>query len=980
MQRFTSLRLVTSVILGAFVLAATPVLAEDGRGALEGTWKTKGKKKGKEEYFVLAPSKDRFKGRRLPKLQDIGTEVDLGVAGGKATGSLTYIDEYEGGRWRAKAKWEFALEGDSMKGRWERLDVNWEAKKESEVIAGRKWKKKTLTRLPRFGGYGAYASKIGMPAGEDASGRSAASLAGKYSLGKSSIELKAEGAALVFKLGGTSYRVSTGGKTLKGKSTGAPEIAIELAVTKAGLEGRVEWKDWDEATSRSLQSGWSKLTLEGMKRAGPAAVKAAPGAPAAGSAKSVEELAGSYLWGDKRINMKAADGALSLVGEGLPALRFSLEGGVLKAAEDAGAVKLAWELSAVAEGLTGRRQWKVYQGAGKEVDSGWVPVSVDRIKRFGPEAKSEAPAPKADSSLTLAELAGDWVSGGKRVSATVEGDKLMLSGMSLSLDAGVLKSETESEGVKLVTEFGATKESLTGRSQWAEVNLRSKKQLKSGWTAAGSFRRVVHYGPKAVAEGATASEGDELDMAKLEGRWNTAAGKPVTMKAEGDALLMTGFPGVESLKFRLRGKLLVAKERIASGLKLSWEFGLREGSLVGRRAWMEAAAGSPVELASGWVAVSLSQIRRYGPAADATDAAAPVAVEAMDLAALDGDYMEQAGVSEKANGMAKVVAVAGKLSLSFSDGSKIELALEAGLLKGQEEFGAVKLAWELGVKDGRIAGRRQWLKAGPDGKALESGWVAVTLEQVVVVGKPVEAGAEAPSASGEADLSEAALWGVWRGPDGLFEVSAADDALTIKSLTEGAGLTISGPVAGGIFKGQDAAKHPRRWELAVEAGKLSGRRQWMILNVATGKPIKEGWEAVSYERLPLVGDRQGEAGVSAEELTAAEGEKGSLVGTWKAVDGLYLVLRSDGEGSLVGHWKKGDSTVPVTLTIEGDVARGSTEWTVGGAKVKLKLEIQVPAGRKVRARAEWAVWDGPASKALRSGMVGYELVKLRRLG
>lgn len=977
---------------------------------VQGTWKLP-KDKG-AEYFSLEPlPENRFAGKRLkpfsyPELPQIGTALSLTLGeGNKLTGSLTFIDQAPGGRWRPKSAWEMTLKGkDKMEGRSEQIFVDFEAETQEGSVTERTWKDRMLVRLQRFGGDREFLSKVELAEGPDAGKVSPKLFGGDYATADGrQATIAYDGEALTLKLGKNTYSLKAADGILKGRLEGAPvDCAIELVVTDKGLAGRIAWKDFDPSyvtyegegedekevkSEQVIRSGWSPIELEKLVRSGPAPVKSEPARPTGGSA-TVAELGGRWLLDDGRTIVTAVAAGEELFLK-LPTARlsgFRLNDGVLTATETRGTVVLQWELTATKEKLHGRRQWALHRNGSSEVlGSGWVPVALHRLKLCGPEPQEDSiEAPAANTDIALDAIAGDWLMSSQgRFTGKAEGEMFQLDGeagksFTFKLEEGLLVFTETVEGQELRWELRPSADELRGRRQWKEVDMVSGEVHREGWVPV-AFRRSLHLGPaKEDKPAPTPSPSSSLTLEGLAGTWMTPDDQRIQATLEGGRVAFTGWLD-RPMRFALEKGLLVGKQLTPEGVVLAWEGTVKDGVFYGRREWKEITSDFRKDVVdSGWVGFTLTRLEHYGPAPSEADAPAPPPLpEGFRLEEFAGEFLMPAG------GSANATVDGAFLTLAMTGGATVELAMKDGLLRGREKAGLVELDWEMSYQSGRLMGRRQWLDRLPTGKLVKQGWNAVSLERLKVIGTRTDTDEPAPTATeAPATLPADALDALWAGPNGELMTVSASGADVLFNALEGGAVWLATKYAAGVLSGARTTADgvERKWELVYGSTALVGRRQWVVWNEAKGEAHKTGWEAVALTRLPRLGVKAGEDAIPTDRVEPAEDAAGSLSGSWKLGSGNYLTLKKDGESGYTGKLKIGKTVTPVTLTVDGKVARGKATWTSGETSGELGIEVALPSKGASTMRVEWADWNPATDKPARSGWSGHSLKKLRRFG
>jgi hypothetical protein len=530
-------------LLATLVLISSPTLAQE---SAEGTWKLKKAKKDetKAEYYILSRTEDgKINGQRVPAYSFLNTEITAELKDDKLSGQIFYMDKKDGSPWSKKdkcpaAKWEFVLKADSMTGRWEQLDADFDATDEKNLVLERIWKDRGMTRLPRLGGLGTFLPEVPAPAGPDLSGFSAQVFVGEYLLADNTrVTIRLLEGVLTLNVAGQAYTLKTGTAVLAGELNGsASPCSIELGLVDNGLSGRLAWKDYDVETKKTIHQGWSPIVLEKLLRSGPKPVAEQPG-DVSSENLTEEVLNGEWMFrGQKTLGTANASGfALALRGVNLSSLK--IDTGILKGTESNDGFVLAWELGLKDSTLVGRRQWiKHRKGSTEAIETGWVPVELTKVQAEPkPEVEAEpkvepapipmvepAPIPAVEpkpeveavlfgvkvgaesvspDTLAVAEgdkgsLAGSWKLGTKRYLRLTQSEEGAVLGklhwdegvydVALKIEGDVAKGtvtwQSDDEklelGIEIALPVGGKS---SARTEWTLWKSDSKEKTESGW-------------------------------------------------------------------------------------------------------------------------------------------------------------------------------------------------------------------------------------------------------------------------------------------------------------------------------------------------------------------------------------------------------------------------------------------------------------------------------------------------------------------
>lgn len=256
-----------------FTAAASLGWAQDAE-SFDGSWRWIIENSEAKEpiYFTLNKHENGLRGQRFPAPEKfLKTILRARSEGLELRGQIVYLDTKAGSPWSNEAKapsalWEFKLDGNKLSGRWQQILVNFDAEDPDKLVESRTWVGRELTRVPRFGGYKVFNHQepLEVPSGDDLSGVPAAAFTGLFvSDDGSQTKLTTDGQNLRMTLGNHSYTLRIRGRELIGQADKVPvSLAIELTAKNKTLEGRVEWKDYDETYDTVVQSGWSAVRLE----------------------------------------------------------------------------------------------------------------------------------------------------------------------------------------------------------------------------------------------------------------------------------------------------------------------------------------------------------------------------------------------------------------------------------------------------------------------------------------------------------------------------------------------------------------------------------------------------------------------------------------------------------------------------------------------------------------------------------------------
>lgn len=654
-------RLMAGLVFGLTLTALIPCQAQD-KSSPEGTWK-RARDDGKSEYYVIEKGGDGgFTGERRPKIRfkftGLDTRLKLTQDAGQLKGSIAYIHDLKDGLWSSyekapKAKWELKFsDKDTLTGRWEQLAADFNAKDQSKLVTARQWVDRSITRLPRVGGFqGVFEKDVDLPDGPKVAGTPLAAFAGQYALGDEHVRVSANGQDLSFQIGDERFVLKADDKLFKGQVEGRePACAVEMAVTKSGLVGRVQWHDYDADTKKAVHSGWSPISLERLVRTGPKDEAEVP-SPQAGM-ENAEKLAGMWLNPEERVLLFAAqNGKLRSLQPVYPFQTLSLEDGLWIALERAEGMVLRWELSASAERLTGRRQCIYHRkGQSKPLASGWVAIEFTRPVHVGPKDTGKGATLTPNEALTMDALIGTWSTGDKDNVIVKKGEELVLQRpdkdeLVFKMGQGVLTASQSLEGVELAWEMTLVGEELKARRQFKKLAPKSKKEVGSGWVLVELGRKKEEPKPEPEpepepeptpepkpepepepvlfgfkdGEEAENLEANEGEKSSLVGTWKCGDGRYLTLEQTDDG----GLKGTLKIGEQKYSVSLKEEGEFAKG-QLQWVVGDQTQALnielarpVGqstkaRLEWTLWNPKSGERVESKWVGLALKRLPRFG--------------------------------------------------------------------------------------------------------------------------------------------------------------------------------------------------------------------------------------------------------------------------------------------------------------------------------------------------------------------------------